>query len=378
LNPAQPAFGGGVDAFVTRLDAAGSPLYSTYLGGGASDVGTGIAVDSAGAAYVTGQTSSGDFPVVNPLQPTIGGGSDAFVAKLAEPAGATADLAVTKTGTPDPVAPGSTLSYSIAATNNGPDAASDVMLADELPPYTTFLRLASPAGWSCTTPEAGGTGAVTCTTSLLAPDKTETFTVDVQVDPAAEDGTHITNAASAGTSTSDPDSTNNSATVISTVMASGSMVADLSTFIVAAPEPVVPGSTVTYGIAVTNNGPDAVSSVTVADEIPLTTTFRTLDAPEWACTTPETGRVGTVSCTSSFLQPGKTAWIILGVSVDQSAEDGTLIKDTVTADSPTTDPDPANNSATVTAIVSTMSPGRQWHGPASRRGPREREALQVR
>ena len=59
-------------------------VYSTYLGGsGRGDRGSGIAVDAAGNAYVTGGTDSTNFPTKNPLQPTFSGGSrDTFVAKL--------------------------------------------------------------------------------------------------------------------------------------------------------------------------------------------------------------------------------------------------------------------------------------------------------
>jgi hypothetical protein len=57
-------------------------VYSTYLGGADSDVGLGIAVDSAGNAYVTGVTASTNFPTKNPLQPANGGGYDAFVTKV--------------------------------------------------------------------------------------------------------------------------------------------------------------------------------------------------------------------------------------------------------------------------------------------------------
>jgi len=71
------------DAFVAKLNAAGSALvYSTYLGGSNSDGASGIVVDSSGNAYVTGGTSSTDFPTVNPLQARLNGTSDAFVAKL--------------------------------------------------------------------------------------------------------------------------------------------------------------------------------------------------------------------------------------------------------------------------------------------------------
>ena len=83
-NPFQPAIGGtSTDAFVTKLNPAGTALvYSTYLGGSLSDSGFGIALDPIGNAYVTGQTSSVNFPTANPLQGGAGGLSDAFVTKL--------------------------------------------------------------------------------------------------------------------------------------------------------------------------------------------------------------------------------------------------------------------------------------------------------
>src|SRR5712691_3292520 len=81
----QTTFGGGADAFVTKLNPAGNGLvYSTYLGGSFTDRGLGIAVDAAGNAYVTGFTDSTNFPTTpGAFQTTFGGGfSDAFVTKL--------------------------------------------------------------------------------------------------------------------------------------------------------------------------------------------------------------------------------------------------------------------------------------------------------
>src|SRR5215213_9774494 len=92
VNALQPAPGSFArDAFVTKLNAAGTALvYSTYLGGSRDDFGEGIAVDSSGGAYVTGDTESTDFPTANAVQPTIGTVEgimhDAFVTKL-NPAG---------------------------------------------------------------------------------------------------------------------------------------------------------------------------------------------------------------------------------------------------------------------------------------------------
>jgi Beta-propeller repeat len=71
------------DGFVTKLNAAGTALvYSTYLGADLFDSATGIAVDSAGNAYVTGNTLSFEFPTVAAFQPAGAGGLDAFVTKL--------------------------------------------------------------------------------------------------------------------------------------------------------------------------------------------------------------------------------------------------------------------------------------------------------
>jgi len=91
VNPLQPVFGGGQDAFVAKFNPNTSTLvYSTYLGGTGLDNAYGIAVDSAGSAYVTGLTQSTNFPTANPFQATLLGGpalhEGVFVSKL-NPAG---------------------------------------------------------------------------------------------------------------------------------------------------------------------------------------------------------------------------------------------------------------------------------------------------
>jgi hypothetical protein len=119
LDAAQPTFGGigldagdltdlrdqgkvAGDAFAVKLGSDGSLVYSTYLGGSGPDTGTGIAVDAAGDAYVTGQTDSTDFPTAQALQSAFGGDSnpssypdagplgegDAFVTRLNATSGA--------------------------------------------------------------------------------------------------------------------------------------------------------------------------------------------------------------------------------------------------------------------------------------------------
>ena len=82
-NAFQPQSGGGVDAFVAKFDPTGDLVYCTYLGGSGDDRAFGIAVDSAGAVYITGWTASTDFPTAgSPYQQSLAGGLNAFVAKL--------------------------------------------------------------------------------------------------------------------------------------------------------------------------------------------------------------------------------------------------------------------------------------------------------
>ena len=121
--------GSSGNAFVAKLNPAASGaaslLYSTYLGGNNYDVGSGIAVDSAGDAYVTGYTGSSNFPVTaSAYQSTLAGSQNVFVSVLSPPtptvsptptATATATATATPTATPSatPTAiptPGGTIS----------------------------------------------------------------------------------------------------------------------------------------------------------------------------------------------------------------------------------------------------------------------------
>lgn len=85
FQPAGPA--GNQSAFVTKLNSSGSALvYSTYLDGHNTSQGNAIAVDSAGSAYVTGNTDASDFPLKDPVQSAFAGGSniggDVFITKF--------------------------------------------------------------------------------------------------------------------------------------------------------------------------------------------------------------------------------------------------------------------------------------------------------
>jgi hypothetical protein len=117
--------GGYWDAFVARLNAAGTALeYATFLGGGGTDGGEGIAVDGAGRAYVTGVTASADFPATpGAFDTSHNDDDDAFVAKLAMGGGSPTDVippaAITDLTATSACAPGTVVLNWIAPGDDG-------------------------------------------------------------------------------------------------------------------------------------------------------------------------------------------------------------------------------------------------------------------
>jgi uncharacterized protein (TIGR03437 family) len=81
-NALQPSLAGGSDAFISKFSPAGDLLWSTYFGGSGDDSAAGVAIDSAGEILVAGTTSSPNLPVLNAYQSTLAGESDVFVLKL--------------------------------------------------------------------------------------------------------------------------------------------------------------------------------------------------------------------------------------------------------------------------------------------------------
>ncbi len=189
------------DAFVTKINPTGTALlYSTYLGGAGNDISNSIAVDSKGQAFVTGNTVSNNFPLVNPLRTRTGVFTDTeiFVAQV----GINSDVAITLTDVPDAVMLNNPLTYTLTVTNNGPDPASDVTVTNTLPSSVTYVSAQTSQG-SCT-----GTGPITCQLGEMVPQATVTMTVVVT---PTQLGT-ITTQASVSSTTSDLTTANNMAT----------------------------------------------------------------------------------------------------------------------------------------------------------------------
>jgi uncharacterized repeat protein (TIGR01451 family) len=183
-----------------------------------------------------------------------------------------ADLAVTKTDSPDPVTTGNNITYTIDLINNGPDSAYNVQVTDATPLNTTFVSATPPAGWMATTPAVGGTGNIVFSKNPAGPvanGGTAQFTVVVNVNAATPGGTIITNNAVATADTPDGTQANNTGTATTTTQSQ----ADLAVTKSDSPDPVFAGNNITYTINFSNNGPGSATSVTVTDAVPANTTF---------------------------------------------------------------------------------------------------------
>jgi uncharacterized repeat protein (TIGR01451 family) len=388
----------GNDAFVTKINTAGSSLvYSTYLGGDGDDDSLGIAVDAAGNAYVTGSTSSDNFPTLGALQLTRNGfNSDAFVTKLA-PSGSALifstylggtgsdiglglaldssqhtyivgrttsgnfptvnplqpglggntdvfiaklrpgpELEVTMTDSPDPVNFGSNLTYTINVKNNGEVAATGITLTDTLPAGAVRVSATSTAG-VCT-----GTTTISCGLGTLNPGATATVTI-VATPPAVR---AIVNTAVATLTETDAFPANNTVTAETLVN-----FANLSISKTAAQSLVSPGGSLTYSLIVKNTGV-VPAAVTVTDNLPAGTSLISCKATGNAVCG---GTGNNVSVTFSELAVDASEAILLTVGVSASATVGGVINNTASVSSPIPDPNTSNNSATASVTVAAVS-----------------------
>ncbi|MGB2626054.1 MAG: C25 family cysteine peptidase [Candidatus Acidiferrum sp.] len=269
-----------------------------------------------------------------------------------------ADLAVTNTVSAPTVTAGSTFTVTGVVTNNGPASASTASFTEAIPGNTTFQSLVPPAGWGCALPPVGGTGTITCTVASVAAGAVANFPVVLNVPAATPSGTVITATANVSSLTPDSNPSNNTATTSTVVATSGQ--ADLAVTATGTPTPVSQGNNITYTQTVINNGPATETNATFTVAIPANTTLVSFTLPaataaSWTCTpTIPVGGTGTFTCT---LKTGQTIPLNgtfsfpLVVAVNATTPSGTTITDTPSVSSTVGDPNPGNNSATVSTIV---------------------------
>src|SRR5438270_2094186 len=250
-----------------------------------------------------------------------------------------ADLAITKTASPSPATAGQHLTYTIGVTNNGPDAASKVVVTDNLPGSETFL---SSTGGCVESPL--GSGKLRCPQADMANGSSISFTIEVLVhsNAAVVGGpTSITNTATVSSGEAvDHNPANNSATSVVVV----NDLADIAVSKIC--DASVPaGQTAHCTVFVDNTGPSDARSVTLTDKSTSSGAFTitAVTPSQGSCSLPASGTftcaLGTIPA-GSVSTPGRAT-----VLISYFASEPQTINDLASAVSATPDPDTSNNSA---------------------------------
>jgi uncharacterized repeat protein (TIGR01451 family) len=246
--------------------------------------------------------------------------------------GPSADLALSLTANPHPVLVGQVLTYTLTITNAGPSDATDVTLSNQFP-ATVSLVSVQPSQGSCS-----GTTTLSC--SLGAVISGADASIEIQVIP--NQAGQITDTASVTNSTSDPDLSNNSASITVIVYTGQEPQADLSLTKRANVDRIGVGAQFTYTVTITNAGPDDATGVVMTDPLPAGMTLVSLQASQGDCSGTDT-----VTCNLGTVANGASATLILTVI---SQESGNVVNQASVASS-SIDLNDANNSDSATVSV---------------------------
>jgi uncharacterized repeat protein (TIGR01451 family)/gliding motility-associated-like protein len=246
----------------------------------------------------------------------------------------TANISITKTDNADPIVAGQNITYTISISNSGPSSAVSVTTADILPSELTFISASSTRG-SFSYPNWN--------LDSLKVNQNETLTIIARVNSNVLHGSLISNTATVSSSTLDPVLTNNSATQTTVV----NSVSDLSVVKTAIPNPAIAGEDLTYTITISNNGPSDAQNVSIADNLPVELSFVSASASYGSWSSP-TWTIGILAANTS-----QTLTIV--ANVDASILQSSVISNTATISSTTTDPVPGNNTDTYNVDVNALA-----------------------
>lgn len=211
--------------------------------------------------------------------------------------GASADLSVTITDSPDPVTAGGQITYTVTATNVGPSNAASAVMTISTPANTTFVSLVTPANWSCTYPSVGATGVINCNNASFNV-TSSTFTLVVAV-ASTFSGT-VSATANVSAATTDAVSGNNSANAttgvnVLTFVVTGAVSGMGGT--ISCTSPVAIGNTTTCTL--TPSMGFVIGSVSGCGGVAGTTSPYTTGAINAACTVTATFVVGAVAVSTT-------------------------------------------------------------------------------
>ena len=241
-----------------------------------------------------------------------------------------ADLSVSKTDTPDPVDATQPLSYTVTASNAGPDDGTGVVVTDTLPSGVTFVSTSG-----CTNDP---NGVPTCNLGTITEGGASIYTINVNVN-AGTSGSILNTVSVAGT-LADPNSANNSSSQSTTVNSQ----ADLSVTNVDSVDPVATGGTLSWTIQVTNSGPGSGRNVVATDTLPPGVTFVSTSG----C---QNDPAGAPACNLGTIAPNASKSYTITATVGWCRGNGSTLSNSVTVTHTLTEPTPGNNTAVQVTTV---------------------------
>jgi uncharacterized repeat protein (TIGR01451 family) len=251
-----------------------------------------------------------------------------------------AELSLTKVESDDPIIAGTNLDYTLTASNDGPSTATSLVLTDTLPTNVTYQSYGGSSGWTCALLSGN---RLRCTRASLAASGSSLVSVRVRVNPGVS-GT-INNTATVRSAALDSSLTDNTATASTTV----NREADLSLSKTDSPDPVAEGQTLTYRVAVRNNGPSNAAAVSISDALPTTrVTYVSALSTQGTCSYSSPN----VSCSLGAVTTGTTVTVTITTTARPVGDNlPKTASNTASVTTTTTDPDTANNSQTISTQV---------------------------
>jgi uncharacterized repeat protein (TIGR01451 family) len=329
-----------------------------YTGGNFTNMPTITIVATATATGTLSNTATIAIPETDPVP-----GNN--TASINVNASNDADLSMSKSASLNPVVPNVPFNYSLTVRNNGPlavAATNTITATDTLPAGITLTGTPTGSGWTCT-PNSGfplaGPVAVSCTRPgpLAVNANAPAITVPVI---ATTTGPLVNNACAAlsGAGPVDSNAANDCASVsISSTVLKADLQATSKT---ANPDPVLAGQPLTYVISVINNGPDPATNVVVTDALASLVNIGGLQSatpsPGGTClpSAPANGVTQNLSCNLGTLGVGATATVTV-VILPSIAVSGPRTNTARVASLDVGDPNPNNNSASVTSQVTAVA-----------------------
>lgn len=263
-----------------------------------------------------------------------------------------ADLQIEKSASPSPAIPGTDETYTLQVTNNGPDAAENVLVADRLPAGLSFVsanpgcQSVEPAPPKLPVRRRRATAPgpeVRCMLGEMAPGAHVTLTIVAHIASSVTEG--FLNTATVSSTTPDPNLSNNEAAVVTPVPPA----TDLAIEKAASLSTVTAGGQVTYTLVVKNNGPHDASGVIVFDHPPPGLSVVSAEPSQGTCV-----HAKIVLCGLGQVLNGASAQILVTANVEPNASGALTNTSVVTGGQ--TDPNPSNNTSSATIDVTPLTP----------------------